>query len=128
MAEITRRRRLPSVAFIVTLLTGLFFLAFGIAESVSGFAQRPISMPEAVGGLMEAARFGLSFLVIAWLLWVRPMIGGVILVALGIGFAIWMYIGWNLNNLDWYIATLLVGLPIVLGAFTTIRELLTRRM
>ncbi len=122
MTESTRPKRVPTLAFVVTVVTGLFFTMFGIAESISGFARRPIEWSEAFGGILEAFVFGFSFLTVAWILWVRPKIGALILVVLGIGMGTWMILDWNLDPDNWYIPTILVGLPIVLGLFTLIRE------
>ncbi|HDS29763.1 MAG TPA: hypothetical protein ENN67_01840 [Firmicutes bacterium] len=115
-----RKRRLPSAAFVITLLTGIFFTWFGLAESISGFLAKPKDMSFLIGGLLEAATFVLSFLIIAWLLWVKPFIGGVMLTCIGIGMGIWMLLGWNLH--DWIIPTILVGLPIVLGGYTVYKN------
>ncbi len=127
MADKKSRRRIPSAAFLVTLVTGLFFTWFGLMESISGFFQKEIKWDMAIGGLMEALVFGASFLVVAWLLWIRPKIGSIILICLGSGMGIWMYFDWNIPNNPggWIIPGIIVGLPIILGIFTLTREMTT---
>ena len=120
-----RNKRLPSLAFIVTSATGVFFLLFSGAEAIGGFFQKPFDPSAAFGGLIEIATFALPFLIISWLLWVKPKIGAALLILVGIGMGIWIAFGWNLDSFsdDFVIPTLLVGLPVVLGGFTLIKEL-----
>jgi len=120
MADKDRKRRLPSVAFVVTLLIGLALTLFSVLESIGGFLARPIDTSAAFGGIMQIVTFGLPFFVIAWILWVRPRLGGLLLILVGVGFAVWMYFGWNNPLRDWGIPLLLVGVPIVLGLITLI--------
>jgi hypothetical protein len=116
-----RLRRLPSLACMVTLLTGCAFFLFSSAESIGGFTTRPIDWGFAIGGMMEVLCFSLPFFIIAWLLWVRPKIGAVLLICLGLVMGTWMLLGWRMT--DWVIPSLLVFIPIVLGVFTFIREM-----
>lgn len=120
----TTGKRIPSLAFIVTVLTGSFFTIFSVLESIGGFLKRPMDLTEGVGGLMQIAVFGVPFLVTAWLLWVRPKIGSIILMLAGFAFAVWMYLDWARPEQlsDWMIPSLLVMLPIILGVYTLIRE------
>jgi hypothetical protein len=124
MTEKKLHRRLPSIAFVVTLLTGLFWTWFGVAESMGGFFKKPFDPSFAVGGLMEAATFGLSFLFVAWLLWVRPKIGAIILTVIGLGFGAWIIL--DFSHRDWIVVSLLAGLPIILGVFTFVRETISQ--
>ncbi len=116
----TPARRLPSVAFVITLITGAVFTWMGLRESAGGFLRWPIDITEAVGGLLEAVTFGVSFLVTAWFLWVRPRIGGYLLINLGLALGIWIAAGWAISS--WLIPSLLVGLPVMLGVLTLRRE------
>lgn len=122
---------MPSLAFIVTLITGGFFFLFSLAECIAGFASRPIEWTAAVGGLMQIATFALPFFAVAWLLWFRPKVGAIVLICVGAAMGVWMILGWNLQNMqtwdDWMIPGILAGLPIVLGAYTLIREILARK-
>ena len=122
MTESKTNKRIPSLAFLVTLATGLFWTWFGLTESISGFLKDPKDPTEIFGGLLQALIFGGSFIVIAILLWRRPRIGAWILIALGVAFGIWMLLDWNLENTDPFVLAVLVGLPLGLGAFTLYRE------
>jgi thiol:disulfide interchange protein len=102
---------------------------FSLAESVSGFVSRPYDETMAIGGLIEIATFALPFFVIAWLLWVRPKVGALLLICLGVAMGIWTTLDWRAPRTvdDWVIRAVLVAAPFLLGAFTLIRETLTRR-
>lgn len=65
-------RRLPSVAFIYSLIIAILLLLFSGAESISGFMTKPFRSDEAVGGFLEIATFTLPFAVAAWFLWIKP--------------------------------------------------------
>ena len=120
MTEKKSTRRLPSIAFVVTLLTGLAFTLFSVLESIGGFTTRPIDLPAAVGGLMQIAMFGLPFFILSWILWVKPRLGAALLILVGLGFLAWMYFGWNWANMNMIVFSLLVGVPILLGVITLI--------
>ena len=122
MADKDRKRRLPSVAFVVTLLIGLALKLFSVVESIGGFLARPVDTSAAFGGIMQIVTFGLPFFVVAWILWVRPRLGALILILVGVVFGAWMYFGWSRphNATDWIVRSLLVGVPIVLGVITLI--------
>lgn len=113
------KKSLPSVAFFITLATGLFWTWFGLTEALSGLFKSPREGIE-VSGLFEATIFGLSFIVIAFLLLRWPKLGAMILVCIGIGFGIW--ITGSFSRIDPLVFTLLTGLPVLLGAFTLVRE------
>jgi len=119
-----RPRRLPPVAAFVTLVIGGFFFAFSMLESISGFMERPIRWDFAVGGLMEILVFSAPFLLATWLLWVKPKIGGIILIAIGFAMTVWMWGGWNRPNdiTEWVIRLIFTAVPVLLGSFTLIRE------
>jgi hypothetical protein len=126
------RRKIPSLAFIVTVLIGGFFTLFSIVESIGGFLTKPVDLSAGVGGLMQIVTFGLPFAVIAWLLWVKPKIGSLLLLIAGVSFGVWMYFGWRHPEKlhDWIVPSMLVFLPIILGAlgtYTLVREYLPRR-
>jgi anaerobic C4-dicarboxylate transporter len=118
MKEKKRKRRKPSVAFWVTLLIGVAFMGFSGLESIGGYQSEPVKMDEAIGGLMQIVAFGLPFFIIAWILWLWPRVGGVVLLLTGLGFAVWMHFGWK--NPNWGVALLLVGIPVMLGLITII--------
>lgn len=118
---IRRNKRLPSLALVGTVLIGGAVLIFSGAESIGGFLQRPIDWSAAVGGLMQILVLSLPYFLVAWLLWVRPKIGAILLICLGTGLGVWMFIDWNTTY--WYIGVLLAGVPIVLGLFTLTEEL-----
>jgi hypothetical protein len=118
MPEKKRVKRVPSVAFIATVLIGLAFTAFSVLESFDGFISRPIKLDAAIGGLMQILAFGLPFFIVAWLLWYWPRIGGAILLLMGLGFAVWMHFG--MGRPDWIVTLLLIGVPILLGLLTII--------
>ena len=126
-----RGKRMPSLAFVVTLITGGFFFLFSLAECIGGFASRPIEWTSAVGGLMQITIFALPFFTVAWLLWFRPKIGAIVLICIGAAMGTWMVIDWNLQNMqtwdDWMIPGILAGLPVVLGAYTLVREILAKK-
>jgi hypothetical protein len=123
-----RTRRLPPFAAFVTLVIGGFFFIFSLLESIGGFMQKPIRWDFAVGGLMEILVFSLPFLVVTWLLWVRPKIGGILLIAIGISMAVWMWIGWNRPDeaTEWIIRLIFTAVPILLGLFTLMRAKISR--
>ena len=122
------QRRIPSLALIVTLVTGLFWTGFSVLESIGGFLKRPVDLSEGVGGLMQIAVFGIPFFVTAWLLWAKPKIGAIVLMLVGIGFAIWMYNWSRPNSIDQYIIQgMFTLLPFLLGLYTLIREMLSGR-
>jgi hypothetical protein len=118
MDEKKKTRRIPSVAVIVTLLIGLAFTLFSVAESILGFLQKPVDLSAGVGGLMQIAMFGLPFFIIAWILWIKPKLGAILLILAGLGFGFFLF--FHFNNPDWIVASLLVGVPIVLGVITLI--------
>ncbi|MCX6647387.1 MAG: hypothetical protein NTY09_13670 [bacterium] len=122
------RRKLPSLALIVTLVIGLFWTGFSVLESISGFFQRPVDLSAGVGGLMQIVTFSLPFFVTAWLLWVKPKIGAIVLMLMGIGFGIWMFF-WNRSGrIDEYIVRGSFTLvPFALGLYTLIRETISDR-
>jgi len=125
-----RYKPLPSLAFIVILILGIFFSLFGFAESIGGFTSKPIDYSLAFGGLMEFGVFGLPFLVIAWLLWTRPKIAGLLLMLLGVGMGVWMFLDWNIeirpgDASEIIMPSLLTVLPILLGAFTFSRAMIS---
>ena len=119
-----RPRRLPPVAAFVTLVIGGFFFIFSLLESIGGFLERPIRWDFAVGGLMEIAVFSLPFLVVTWFLWIKPKIGGIILIAIGFAMTVWMWGSWNRPNdiTEWVIRLIFTAVPILLGLFTILRE------
>jgi len=123
------QRKLPSLALIVTLVIGLFWTGFSVLESIGGFLQRPVDLSAGVGGLMQIATFGLPFFVTAWLLWAKPKIGAIILMLMGIGFAIWMFLGWGRpGRIDEYIVQgSFTLIPFLLGLYTFIRETISER-
>ncbi len=125
---IRRGKKLPSLAFMLCILAGGFFLLFSVAESISGFTSTPMDPSAAYGGLMQIGIFSLPFLIIAWFLWHKPKIGAAILMLLGLGMATWMYFDWNrpTEYHEWVIPGILAGLPILLGGFTFIRETMNR--
>jgi hypothetical protein len=116
--EKKKTRRIPSVAVIVTSLIGLAFTLFSVAESIGGFLTKPVDLSEGVGGLMQIAVFGLPFFIIAWILWVKPKLGAILLIVAGLGFGYFWF--FHIQYHDWIVASLLVGVPIVLGAITFI--------
>ena len=122
-----RRWKWPPFAAFVTLLIGGFFFLFSLAESIGGFTERPIRWDFAVGGLMEIATFSLPFLIITWLLWVRPKIGAILLIIFGVAIATWMYFGWNRpgDSVEWIIRLIFTAVPIILGVFTLLRAMMT---
>ncbi len=126
-----RGKKMPSLAFIVAMISGVFFFLFSLAECIGGFSSRPIEWTAAIGGLMQIAAFALPFFAVAWLLWFRPKLGAIVLICIGIAMGTWMILDWNLQNMqtwdDWMIPGILAGLPIVLGAYTLIREILARK-
>ena len=119
-----RSRRLLPFAGWVTLVIGGFFFIFSLLESIGGFLERPIRWDFAVGGLMEILVFSAPFLLATWLLWVRPKIGGVLLIAIGVAMAVWMWGGWNKPDdaTEWVICLIFTAVPILLGFFTILRE------
>lgn len=119
-----RSRRLPPFAAIVTLVIGGFFFIFSLLESIGGWMERPIRWDFAMGGLMEILVFSLPFLVATWLLWVRPKIGGLLLIAIGVAMAIWMWGSWKTPSelSEWVIRLIFTAVPILLGLCTILRE------
>jgi hypothetical protein len=113
--------KIPSLAFIVSLLTGFFWVVFGLAEGAVGVMKSPPDYMVMAGGIIEALTFGLPFLVIAWLLWWKPKAGSILLMIVGAAFAVWMAIGWTVIN--WIVPVVLVGIPLILGGYTLIREI-----
>lgn len=111
-------RRFPSLVFFITAAIGLFFLWFGISESVSGLLSGESGTTSAVGGMLEALTFGMSFIVTAWMLWWKPKFGAFLLILLGAVFGIWRLIAFNMDIL---IFALLVILPIASGLFELYR-------
>lgn len=126
--EKPRRKRLPPFAAFVTFIIGGFFFMFGLLESIGGFMERPIRWDFAVGGLMEIAVFSLPFLVITWLLWARPKIGGIFLIGVGLMMAVWMWYEWNrpASLVEWIIRLVFTAVPVLLGAFTLLREKMSK--
>ena len=123
------RRKIPSLALIVTLVIGLFWTGFSLLESIGGFLQRPVDLSEGVGGLMQIAVFSLPFFVTAWLLWVKPKIGAIALMLMGIGFGILMFSWIRSGTIDQYIIVQgsFILVPFALGLFTFIRETISER-
>ncbi|HEX9745879.1 MAG TPA: hypothetical protein VGB30_10680, partial [bacterium] len=105
----------------VSLLTGFFWVVFGLAEGAVGVMKSPPDYMVMAGGIIEALTFGLPFLVIAWLLWWKPKAGSILLMIVGAAFAVWMAIGWTVIN--WIVPVVLVGIPLILGGYTLIREI-----
>jgi len=122
MSYLKRLKRLPSLAFLVTLATGLFWTWFGLAESYFEFLKEPRDPGSVIHGMLESAVFGLPFIIIALVLWFRPVIGACVLIALGCAFGIWIKLSWNIQRLDWMVATLLIFCPVAFGIFTLVRE------
>jgi len=114
-------KRIPSLAFIVTFITGCFFTIFSSAEAIGGLIEKPFDLSTAVGGLMEIAVFSLPFWIVTWILWVKPALGGWLLILLGCGMGTFMLLRWN-RMPDPFVLAMLVVLPIALGIFTVIRE------
>jgi hypothetical protein len=123
------KRRLPSVALIVTMAVGLFWTWFSAMEFLGGITKSPPAMDEVVGGILQILTFGVPFFVIAWFLWSKPKIGAIILIAAGLVFGIW--IGGSWNNMDRGIFDPVlwsfIGAPIILGAYTLISEMIKPR-
>ena len=118
-------RRLPSVAFIYSLIIAILLLLFSGAESISGFMTKPFRSDEAVGGFLEIATFTLPFAVAAWFLWIKPKIGAAILVIVGLAITIWMTVGWNRQAManSMYLVPILLGiLPIIIGGTTLVKK------
>jgi hypothetical protein len=112
------KRRIPPVSVIVVALIGVAFTLFSVLESIGGFFQKPVDLSAGVGGLMQIVVFGLPFFILAWILWVKPKIGAALLILAGLGFG---YFWWfHIQVHDWIVASLLIGVPIVLGAATLI--------
>jgi hypothetical protein len=110
--------RIPSVAVIVIALIGLAFTLFSVLESIGGFLQKPVDLSEGVGGLMQIVVFGLPFFILAWILWVKPKLGAILLILAGFGFGYFWF--FHIQHHDWIVASLLIGVPILLGAITLI--------
>jgi hypothetical protein len=118
MDEKKKPRRIPSVAVIVTLLIGFAFTLFSVVESIGGFLKKPVDLSEGVGGLMQIAMFGLPFFILAWVLWVKPKLGAILLIVAGLGFGYFWF--FHIKHHDWIVASLLIGVPILLGVITLI--------
>ncbi|MFH1676514.1 MAG: hypothetical protein ABIC40_05760 [bacterium] len=114
-------KRVPSLAFIVTCITGIFFTIFSGEEAIVELSKKPFDVTAAVSGLREIAIFSLPFWIVAWILWVKPVVGGWLLIMLGCGMGAFMLLRWN-GMPDFIMLGLLVLFPIVLGIFTVIRE------
>ena len=117
-----RFRKMPSLAFVVTLITGGMFFLFSFAEFIGGLFQADASFT--IGGLMEIAVFSLPLLIVSWFLWAKPKVGGILLTIVGIGMGVFMLLKWNRPDEigEWIVPILLCGLPLSLGLFTFIRE------
>lgn len=124
-----KKRRLPTLAFVTTLLTGCFFFLFGLTESISGFASTSNGNDQGYWNLLESAIFGLPMLFVAWVLWVAPKPGAFLLILTGFGYL--LFAGVVLINLlqQWWFLVVFILLPIFLGIFTLIprRRLFLRR-
>jgi len=118
-----RFKKIPSLAFIVTTLVGGFFFIFSGAEFVIGLFESPEDF--SIGGLKEILVFSLPMFIVAWFLWAKPKVGAVLLMILGIGMGVFMYlIHWKAPTTfdDWVIMAVFTIVPFVLGLFTLIRE------
>jgi hypothetical protein len=113
-------RKLPSLALVITLLTGTALLIFSGAESISGFIQNREDF--SIGGLMEIITFAVPFFIISWFLWKKPKIGAIILMCTGATLGVWLYGFWG-GQVELVVGILLVWLPLALGIFTLIREI-----
>ena len=123
---ISRYRRQPSGAMVVMLWIGINLLIFSSFYLIGGLSERPIEWTAVIGGLMPVLKLTLPFFFMAWLLWVRPKIGAILLVCIGIGLGVWMYLGWNLGDMNLINVILpasLAAIPIILGLDTLINEL-----
>jgi apolipoprotein N-acyltransferase len=78
---------------------------------------------------MQIAVFGVPFFVTAWLLWVKPKIGAIVLMLMGIGFGILMFSWIRSGTIDQYIIVQgsFILVPFALGLFTLIREMNSER-
>jgi len=115
-----RNSRLPSLAFIVTLLTGLILGIIPLGEALSGLFTRPMDTNAIIGGIIEFVVLALPFLILSWLLWLRPRLGGLLLIFVGLAFGIWTALEWA--YMAWVIFFLMVVFPMFLGVFTLINE------
>lgn len=116
--------RIPSTAAMTTLITGIFFTWFGLLECATEFMTRQLRLHEAVADVAESVAFGMSFIMLAWILWARPRIGGFLLVVAGLSFAVWMYHDWSSPEslIDWAIRALITLVPVGMGIFSLTRE------
>lgn len=118
---VRRCKPLPSLAFICTVVIGSAILYFCAAVSVEGLQQGPIDWMETAGGLMAITLLTLPFFIAAWLLWIRPVIGAILLICIGAGMGWFFEFDWQHN--DSIAQSALIIVPVVLGLFKLIAEL-----
>jgi nitrate reductase NapE component len=116
--------RIASSAVVATLIIGIFFTWFGLMECAIEFVSRQLRLGEAIKDVTESVAFGLSFILLAWILWSKPILGGILLVMAGFSFAVWMYNDWTspVSIADWCIRAIITVIPVGMGIFTVTHE------
>ncbi len=122
------KKRTPSVAYVLALVVGVYFLWIGLAEAVSGLGSTAVDWNVVTAGLTRAALFGLAYMVVVLSLNVMPKVAASILICTGVVFGCFYLFGNSLNGQPWVSVLALVGLPIILGLKTITREIKDRHV
>ena len=118
------KEKIPKTGVVFALVTGGFFLLFGMSQLLIGLSSKPIDWTGAAMGLREAVWVGLGMILIALLQWGRPKLGSLVLILAGTGYGIWVIQDWSIPSGMglWLTRLLLCVFPITIGVISLISE------
>ncbi len=127
MNRITYRRKSPRTAIFVAVVLGTIFTVFGLVEVTSALTAVEVDSANLLIGIKRLVMYGFGFLGAAFLLKVRPWIGGIFMISLGLIMAIRILFGTMLPT-HLFIVMALVAIPVILGIHVMGREIMRPRM
>ena len=124
MADSHNPVQIPSTAVMATLVVGLILIWLGLMQCTVEFVTRQMDLRNTVADVADSVAFGLGFLALAWILWVKPWVGGILLTISGIAIGVWISNDWGnpKNTIDLVVRTIFSFAPIAMGVFTFAQE------
>ncbi|MCX6647388.1 MAG: hypothetical protein NTY09_13675 [bacterium] len=124
MADSQKPVQIPSTAVMANLVAGVILTWLGLMQCAIEFVTRQLNFHGAISDVTDSVAFGLGFVTLAWILWVKPWVGGILLTIAGLAIALWINNDWDSpkNIADWVVRALISIIPIVMGVFTVTFE------
>jgi len=124
MTKTQLQPKVPSTGVVFAVLTGVYFLLFGVSQLLIGLSSKPVDWSGAVGGLREALTIGMGMILLALLQWGRPRLGSIALILSGLAYGVWVIQDWSMPSGMglWLTRLFLTIIPISIGVYALVSE------